>query len=149
AQPLTEPRHRLAVKHIRYVSKFGRLLLDRAYDPRMRVAQRGDGEAAEEIQVTVAVGIVEVGALAAHECQRLTSVDVDLVAMRELDDLCVVHVSLIRRLAAAGMPSKREHAPYRCAGTRHAARFRSVTLAPESTTSVPTPERVKISSNTA
>src|SRR5208282_320 len=93
-EPLDQSRGRLGVKEIRNVRELFGLLLDRAHDAGIAMAEAGDGEATEKIEVAVAVGVVEIRAVAARERERQASVHIDHVAMREFYDLGVVHRAL-------------------------------------------------------
>ncbi len=55
------------------------------------MAEAGDREPAEKIQVTIAVGVVEIGTAPLHEGQRQAAVDVHLVFVRQFDDFSVGH----------------------------------------------------------
>ncbi len=55
------------------------------------MAQAGDRESAEEIEVAVAVGVVEISALAAVERDRKASVDIDQVLVGQLEDFRIIH----------------------------------------------------------
>src|SRR5271154_7068074 len=57
----------------------------------MAMAEAGDCEPAEEIQVTIAVGLVQIGTAPLHEGQRQAAVDVELVFVRQFDDFSVGH----------------------------------------------------------
>jgi hypothetical protein len=130
-QSLDQSRRRLGMKNVGNVRELFRLLLDRAHDARISMTEAGDGEPAEEIEIAVAVGIVKIRAVAAGEREREASVDIDLVAMGEFYYLGVVHRDLPPLCALRALSLKAE------------------TLARCWTTSVPMPERVKISSRTA
>ena len=93
-EPLGQSRHRLGVEDVGDVRELFGLLLDRAHDARISMAEAGHGEPAEKIQVAVAVGVIEIGACAAHERERQASVDIDHVLMGEFDDFGVVHRAL-------------------------------------------------------
>src|SRR5260370_29443386 len=129
-EPLDQSRRRLGVKDVGNVRELFRLLLDRAHDPRISVPEAGNRESAENIEIAVAVGVVQIRAMPARERQRQASVNIDHVPMREFYDLGVVHRCL---------PP--------CAA--RAVSLNADTLARRCTTSVPIPERVKISSSTA
>ena len=91
AQTRRQPRHRLGVEDVGDVRKLLGLFLDRAHDAGMAVPQRSHGEAAEKIQIAIAVGVIEIGAGAAHEGERHAAVGVDEILMGEVDDLSVIH----------------------------------------------------------
>src|SRR5271154_6573991 len=83
----------------------------------MAMAEAGDCEPAEEIQVTIAVGVVEIGTAPLHEGQWQAAVDVKLVFVRQFDDFSVGHdlsrveadiwlkKALVRRKRFAGVAS--------------------------------------------
>src|ERR1700756_3961241 len=125
-QPLDQSRSRLGVKHVGNVRELFRLLLDRAHDAGISMTEAGDREAAKKIEIAVAVGVIKIRAVAARERQRQASINIDHVSMREFYDLGIVH-----RLPP-------------CAA--RAVSLNVDTLARRCTTSVPIPERVKISS---
>src|ERR1700689_5529064 len=93
-EPLDQARRRLGVKNVGNVRELFRLLLDRAHYAGISMAEAGDREPAEEIQVAVAVGVVQVRAMPARERQRQASVNIDHVPMREFYYLGVVHRAL-------------------------------------------------------
>ena len=93
-EPLDQSRRRLGVKDVGDVRELFRLLLDRAHDARISVTEAGHGQPAEKIQVAVAVGVVQIGAMPARERQRQTAVNIDHVPMREFDYFGVVHRAL-------------------------------------------------------
>src|SRR6185437_4680212 len=106
AQPRGQPRHRFGVKDVGDVSELFGLLLDRAHDARMAVAERRHGEAAEKIQIAVAIGVIEISAGAAHEGERHAAVSVDEILMGEVDDFSVVHRFFSWILSASWRPSR-------------------------------------------
>jgi hypothetical protein len=77
----------------RHVLQRARLALDGAHHPRVAVAEGDGDDAAEEVEVLLAVGVEEPLALAPHEGQRLLVIGRD--AEEELtvlvDDLRAVH----------------------------------------------------------
>src|SRR5215469_7316345 len=158
-EALRQPRSRFGVKHVGYVNQLFGLRLDRVYNRGMAMAQTGDRESAEEIKVTVAVPIDKIGAATFHESQRQTSVDVNQVLVSQVDDFCVGHVlsHMAPQTTALGLgaPPAIESRMLWCGPRRagylpprplRAGRFSSRTLPGPCTTSVPIPERVKVSS---
>src|SRR5262249_18423247 len=131
-QPLGQARIRFGMKHVRDMHQAFSLIPDRAYYFWMRMTEICDSKTAEKIEIGVAVSVLEVRSFAANPRDRKTSVDIDNVAVGEVDYLSVVHVRVWRILDVAD-----------------SLRGRSETRAPRFTTSVPIPERVKTSSNTA
>ncbi len=69
-QPLGEPDSRLVQVEVGGVRDLADLLADRAHESRVRVAERADRDAADEVQVDVAVEVPDPHALAAVEGQR-------------------------------------------------------------------------------
>ena len=98
-KPLGQSRHRLGVEHVRDVSELLGLFLDRAHDAGMTMPEARHGKSAEEIQVAISIRVVQVRAVAANECERQASVDIDEIAMREFDDFRVVHPGPISSLS--------------------------------------------------
>ena len=70
AQSLGERDHGLAVEEVRDVTEHGRLLGQRLDGGGMAVAERVDREAADEVEVRVAVLVPDRAAGAAHERER-------------------------------------------------------------------------------
>src|SRR5439155_24148966 len=62
-----EPLHRLGPVEVRDVPQLVELLVRRRERRRMKMAEADDGDAAEEIQVAAAFGVLEPRSLAAHE----------------------------------------------------------------------------------
>ena len=60
------------------------------------MAEAGDREPAEKIQVTVAVSVIEIRAFAAGERERQASVDIDHVGVGEFDYFGAVHFPMLR-----------------------------------------------------
>ena len=60
----------LGAEQVRHVQQRARLLGERVGHRRVGVAEAGDGEARQEVEVALAVGVPELGALAAHERDR-------------------------------------------------------------------------------
>src|SRR5437899_843793 len=67
------------------------LLFDGADDSWIAVTEAGDGQSAEKVQIAIAIRIVEMGALTAHERQRHAAIIVDQIGVREFDDFRVIH----------------------------------------------------------
>src|ERR1700722_2121018 len=129
-EPLDQSGGRLGVKHVGNVRELFRLFLDRAHDARISMAKTSYRKPAEKIEIAIAVGVIEIRAMPARKGQRQASVHIDHVLMREFYDLGVVH----RILPPCAL---------------RAVSLSADTLARRCTTSVPIPERVKISSSTA
>ena len=86
-EPLRQPRRRLRQVEVRGVQQPLRLLPDRLHDPRVAVARVADRDAGQEVEVGLALGVVESRSLAAHERHRLARVGVHhvrLVQRRQL-----------------------------------------------------------------
>src|ERR1700730_12513488 len=130
-QPLNQSRGRLGVKNVGNVRELFRLLFDRAHDARISMTEAGDREPAEKIEIAVAVGVIKIRAMPARERERQASVNINHMSMREFYYLGVVHRAL----------------PPLCA--LRAVSLKADTLARCWTTSVPIPEREKISSTIA
>src|SRR5260370_8963413 len=79
------------MKHVRDVSHLFRLVFDCAPHPRMPVAKTGDGQPAEKVQIAVAVGVVQIGAMAAYERKRRAAIGVGETGVRKFDDFAIVH----------------------------------------------------------
>src|SRR5258708_39269040 len=92
-EALGQPRGRLGVKDVGHVGELFGLLFDRAHDARIPVAETRDREPAEKIEVAIAVRIVKIRAVAAHERERQTPVNVDQVPMRDFYYFRIVHRS--------------------------------------------------------
>src|ERR1700736_3353134 len=86
-----QPRHRFGVKHVARVGQLLGLLLNRADDARMPMAEARHRESAKEVKIAVTIGIVEVSSMAARESKRHTPVGVDQVGMSQFDNFRVVH----------------------------------------------------------
>ena len=69
------------------------LVANHLHDARMRVAQRVDADAGDEIQVTLALGVLHIASLAARQRQRITGIILEQIFALEFDDgLCgLVH----------------------------------------------------------
>ena len=65
---------RLGAEEIRHVQQRARLLIERIGDGRVGVAQRRHCQPCQEIEVAVAVAVVQFAAAAAHELDRRRSV---------------------------------------------------------------------------
>ena len=70
-QPLGELALQRMVEQVRRVDQRLRLIGDRARQARMRVAERRDADARQQIEILAALGVVQTDALAAHERDRL------------------------------------------------------------------------------
>jgi hypothetical protein len=57
------------------------------------MAETGNRQATEEIQVAIAGRIVQIGAMATHERQRHAAVVIDQIGVREFDDFRIIHDS--------------------------------------------------------
>ena len=55
------------------------------------MAEARHRQPAKEIQVAVAVRVIEIGAMAAHERERQASISVDQALMGQFDNLGVIH----------------------------------------------------------
>ncbi len=69
-EALREPQRRLVGEPVRHVPDLPRLLVERAQHRRMAVAERGDGDAAREVDVHPAVLVPDARAFAAHRDER-------------------------------------------------------------------------------
>ena len=69
-EPLREPQRRLVGEPVRHVPELPRLLVERVHHRRMAVAERGDGDAAREVDVHPAVLVPDARAFAAHGDER-------------------------------------------------------------------------------
>src|SRR5713101_1007705 len=75
--PRRQTRHRLGVEHIGRMRQLLGLLLNCTDYAGMAMAETGHRQATEEIQVTVAVCVVQIGAMATNERQWHAAVVVD------------------------------------------------------------------------
>jgi hypothetical protein len=82
-EPLGEPQRRLGVVEVRRTREPRRLLGDRVHDRRVAVACVVDGQTGEEVEILVAVGVPQPGALAADELDRRPDVGRHRVARLE------------------------------------------------------------------
>src|SRR5215472_5822707 len=80
-----QTRHRLRMEDVRSVRQLLRLLLDCPNNSWIAMAETGDRQAAEEIQVAIAITVVKIGAMAAHKGQWHAPVIVEQIGVREFD----------------------------------------------------------------
>jgi len=90
-QPLGQRHRGLGVDEVADVNQLRRLLGDRAHDGGVAVAQRADRQAGLEVQVLVALVVVEQRALAAHELHGHPHVGGDQVLALERPQLLEAH----------------------------------------------------------
>src|SRR5690242_14417404 len=81
------------MKHVGRVGQLLRLLFNCSDYAWMAMAETSHRQATEEIQVPVAVGIVEVRTIATHECQWHAAVVVEKIGMGKFDNFGVIHES--------------------------------------------------------
>jgi hypothetical protein len=86
-EPLREPQRRLGVVEVRRVPEAPGLLAQDLDEPRVAVPELGDGDAREEVEVLLAVGVPQARPLAAHERDGLARVRADQVRGLELPQL--------------------------------------------------------------
>ena len=87
-QPLRELPLQRVVEQVRRVDQRLRLIGDRARQSRMRVAERGDADSRQQIEILAPVRVVQPHALAAHERDRQT-----LVRLQDVSRLA--HLNLV------------------------------------------------------
>src|SRR6266436_2004290 len=106
-QARRQPRVGFGMKDVRDVRQFLGLLLDGPDDARMRMAEARHRQPAEEIEVTVAVGVVEICAFAPHKCEWKTSIGIGQAFVRESNDFRVIHPAyLLYDFPASRSPAK-------------------------------------------
>src|SRR5271155_1691028 len=93
-QALHQTRAGLGMKHVGDMGELLGLLLDRTHHTRMLMAEAGDCEPTEEIQVTIAFSIVEIRAFATDKRERKASINIDHVGVGGFDDFGAVHLYL-------------------------------------------------------
>ena len=86
-EPGRHLRLHVVVVEVRHVEERARLVGERVGNRRMRVTERRDREAAEEVEVLLALAVPEAHALAAHERDRLAPVGLHHVFGVERDDV--------------------------------------------------------------
>src|SRR5713101_7259451 len=95
------------MKDVRDVRQFLGLLLDGPDDARMRMPEAGHRQPAEEIEVTVAFGVVEIRAISPHKREWKASIGIGQALVRESDDFRVIHrADLLFDFLASRPPKK-------------------------------------------
>src|SRR5216683_8115313 len=90
-QARRQPRVGFGMKDVRDVRQFLGLLLDGPDDARMGMPEAGHRQPAEEIEVTVAFGVVEIRAISPHKSEWKASIGIGQALVRESDDFRVFH----------------------------------------------------------
>ena len=115
----------VVVEQVRDVAEAVRLVGDRPGEPRVRVADRVDRQAAGEVDVAPAVRVEEEGPLAPHHHDGRLAVGLEQVILPELEQRLVARRGLHPRglpkpRAAVELPSARVHLEVRirCAAPR-------------------------------
>ena len=81
------------MEDVRDVHEGGRLLPQRSHDLGMAMPERGDGDAAREVEVLLAVRVPHAQALASHQCHRLPLGEGHEPRVRELDHPLGIHLA--------------------------------------------------------
>ncbi len=84
-----------------YVNQPGHLLLHRADDARRAMAEQVAAPAGEEVEVALALGVPDVGALAANQAHRVAAIIADDVLIEQLDRILAGHRGIHPMLSAS------------------------------------------------
>ena len=92
-QPLGQLALQRVKEQVRRVHQRLRLFGDRARQARMRVAERRDADAGQQVEVLAPFGVVQAHALAAHERHRLAAVGLQhMPRFARLNVVCITVV---------------------------------------------------------
>ena len=84
---LGEPSLVLVAVEVRNVDQFGGLVTNRLHDSRVRVAERVDAQAGDEVEVLLPLEVEEENSFAALKGDRVAVVSLEKIAALEVDDL--------------------------------------------------------------